>query len=246
MLCRVRADLHVHTCLSPCGDLEMSPRKIAATALARNIRMLAICDHNSAENAPAVIMAAKAGNTTVLPGMEVCSKEEIHVLGIFEELDAAFKLQSIVYDHLPGKNDPDVFGPQVVANEWDEVLGFQEKLLIGASDLPVDRVVDEIHRLGGLAIASHIDRQMFSVISQLGFIPDGLRFDALELTCYIRTDEARHRFERSRQFPLVRNSDAHQLADLGTNTSEYLVERPSLEEIRKALRDEDGRTVIEE
>jgi hypothetical protein len=224
----------------------MSPKKIVAKALARNIGMLAICDHNSAENAPAVMLAAKTGGTTVLPGMEVCSKEEVHVLGIFDRVEAAFELQSIVQDHLAGKNDPAVFGPQVIANEFDEVVGFQDKLLIGACDLPVDRVVDEIHRLGGIAVASHIDRQMFSVISQLGFIPDRLNFDALELTGFVKTPDARRRFNASGKFPFVRNSDAHQLADLGSNTCEYLLEEPRLDEIRKAFRGEDGRAVCED
>lgn len=246
MLCRIRADLHVHTCLSPCGDLQMSPQKIVAKAVARNIGMLAICDHNTAENVPAVMLAAGAGHLVVLPGMEICSKEEIHVLGIFDRVDAALELQSIVYDHLPGKNDPDVFGPQVIANECDEVVGFEERLLIGACELPVDRVVDDIHRLGGIAIASHIDRQMFSVISQLGFIPEDLNFDALELTGYITTADARHQFDASGKFPFVRNSDAHQLEDLGSNTSEYLLEKPGLDEIRKAFKGEEGRAVCEE
>jgi 3',5'-nucleoside bisphosphate phosphatase len=216
----------------------MSPKKIVAKAVARNIGMLAICDHNTAENAPAVVRAAAGGPPAVLPGMEICSREEIHVLGIFDRVDAALELQSIVHDHLPGKNDPEVFGPQVIANEFDEVVGFEERLLIGACDLPVDRVVDEIHRLGGIAIASHIDRQMFSVIR--------LNFDALELTGYTTTADARHRFNPSGKFPFVRNSDAHQLEDLGSNTSEYLLEKPGLDELRKAFTAEDGRAVCEE
>jgi 3',5'-nucleoside bisphosphate phosphatase len=245
MLSRVRADLHVHTCLSPCGDLQMSPQKIVAQAQQKNIGIIAICDHNSAQNAPAVMHAARASDVVVLPGMEVCSREEIHLLGIFQDLDAAFALQTVVYDHLPGKNNPDVFGLQVVANEADEVVEILEKLLIGATDLDVDRIVNEIHHLGGLAIASHVDRESFSVFSQIGFIPETLGFDALELTGRMMTDEARHRFASGGEAAFIRNSDAHRLEELGTNTSEYLLECPTLQEIRKALKKEDGRMVFE-
>ena len=207
--------------------------------------MIAVCDHNSAENVPAVLSAAKATGVVVLPGMEVCTKEEIHVLGIFERPESAFALQSMVYDHLPGKNDPDVFGLQVVASEFDEVLEIQERLLIGACELPVDRVVEEIHRLDGIAIASHIDRESFSVFSQLGFIPANVRFDALELTPHIGNDEARDRFASAGEVTFVRSSDAHQIDELGKNVSEYLIEEPTFSEIRKAFKQEGGRKVCE-
>jgi hypothetical protein len=223
----------------------MSPLKITAEARRRNIGMVAICDHNSAQNVSAVIRAAKSTGVVVLPGMEVCTKEEIHVLGIFEHAESAFALQSMVYDHLPGKNNPDVFGLQVVASEFDEVLDLQERLLIGACELPVDRVVDEIHRLGGVAIASHVDRESYSVFSQLGFIPPTVRFDALELTSHIRNDEARIRYASAGDVAFVRSSDAHQVGDLGQNASEYLLETPTFKEIRKALKREDGRKVCE-
>jgi len=221
----------------------MSPLKITAAARTRNIGIVAICDHNSAENAPAVMRAAGTSDVVVLPGMEVCTREEIHVLAIFGSLEAAFALQAEVYDHLPGKNDPDVFGLQVVANEFDEVIAFQDKLLIGAVDLPVDRVVNEIHRLGGIAIAAHVDRESYSVVSQLGFIPETPEFDALELTCHIRDRDARDRFGGPAVHTCIRNSDAHVLDDLGKNISEYLLERPAFDEIRMALGGVDGRTV---
>jgi 3',5'-nucleoside bisphosphate phosphatase len=245
MLRRFRADLHVHTCLSPCGDLQMSPLKIAAQAKKKKIRILAICDHNSAENVPAVRKAAGLHEIAVLPGLEICSKEEIHVLAIFENLESAFEMQSIVYDRLSGTNDPCAFGLQVISNELDEVVGFQDRLLIGAVEMEVESVVDEIHRLGGLAIASHIDRESYSVMSQLAFIPDSLKFDALELSCHIGDDEARARYAAYPDMTYIRNSDAHFLTDIGKNTREYMLEVPTLAEIQKALRKEDGRKVCE-
>ncbi|MDP2887229.1 MAG: PHP domain-containing protein [Ignavibacteria bacterium] len=245
MLRRFKADLHIHTCLSPCGDLQMSPQKITAQVLRQNIDVIAICDHNSAENVPAVIKAAEGTNVVVLPGMEVCSNEEIHVLAIFENVDTVFEMQSLVYSHLPGKNNPDVFGLQVVANDSDEVVAFQDRLLIGALDMSVDKIVKEIHRLGGAAIASHIDRESYSVISQLGFIPDTLKFDAVELSSHIQSAEAQVRFASYADCTFVRNSDAHFLRDVGKNTSGYMLENPSFSEIIKALRKENGRMVCE-
>lgn len=243
MLGRVRADLHVHTCLSPCGELEMSPRNIIARARSLNIGMIGVCDHNSAENARAVMRAAEGSPVTVLPGMEVCTSEEIHLVALFETVAQTLALQELVYDNLPGENDPDVFGLQVVANECDEVEAFQHRLLIGAAGIPVDRTVREIHRLGGLAIASHIDRQSYSIISQLGFIPVGLRLDALELSRRAGAEEMRSLHPTTAGFPLVRNSDAHRLEEIGKDVSEYLLERAEFGELCKALRNEDGRMV---
>lgn len=245
MLRRIRADLHVHTCLSPCGDLAMSPRTIAERVCSLKIGILGICDHNSAENVPAVMKAAGARDVTVLPGMEVCTREEIHVLALFEHISQAFALQSTVYDHLAGKNDPDVFGLQVVADDHDEVLAFEERLLIGAVDMPVDDVVREIHRLGGAAIAAHIDRESYSVLSQLGFIPPGLGFDALELSRYISQEEARIRFQSQSASTFIRNSDAHYPGDVGDNTCEYLLEEATFAEIMLAFRKVEGRMVCE-
>jgi 3',5'-nucleoside bisphosphate phosphatase len=245
MLRRVRADLHVHTCLSPCGDLRMSPQKIAARAGALNISMIAVCDHNSAANVPAVTRAAAARDIVVVPGMEICSSEEIHLLALFESAEGAFAMQALVYEHLAGENNPDAIGLQVIASEADEVLGFEHRLLIGAVSLPLERIVDEVHRLGGVAIASHIDRESYSVISQLGFVPDTVAFDALELSPRISTRQARERFGQPTGAPFVRNSDAHLLDDLGANTSEYLLGDRTLSEIRKAFRREDGRQICE-
>jgi 3',5'-nucleoside bisphosphate phosphatase len=221
----------------------MSPQNITAQAAKQNVRIISICDHNTAENVAAVMKAAEAKEVVVLPGMEVCSSEEIHVLAVFENLESAIDLQAEVYDRLQGKNDPEAFGLQVVSNELDEVMGFQDKLLIGAVDLSIEQIVAKIHQRGGVAIASHIDRESYSVVGQLGFIPESLTFDALELSCHIEDDEARRRFAAYAGSSFIRNSDAHFLDDVGTNTSEYLLECPTFPEIRLALQKKDGRQV---
>jgi predicted metal-dependent phosphoesterase TrpH len=219
----------------------MSPRRIVGEAIRQGLAVLAITDHNSAENVAATMRAAHDTGVTVLPGMEVCTIEEVHVLAIFDNLEAALELQSAVYDSLHELNDTDVFGLQVVTGAEDEVEGFQEKLLIGATDLTVDDVVQRIHRGKGLAIASHIDREAYSIVGQLGFIPTTLRFDALEISSAMSDEEAARRFREYRSYALVRNSDAHSLQEMGKSVTHFLVERPTCEELGRAFRKEGGR-----
>jgi len=238
----MKADLHIHTCLSPCGELEMSPSAIAEQAKTKEIDILGICDHNSSENVPALIKAAQKYEIVVLPGMEVTSQEEVHTLALFDELNSALKLQEIIYAHLHGENDEEAFGMQVVVNEKDEVLGFNKKLLIGASTLPVEEVVKTIHALNGLAIASHIDRERFSLIGQLGFIPEGLELDALEISPAISFELAMEKFNLP--YPLTCFSDAHFIKDIGRGTTSFYIEGGTTEEIKKALMNTDGRKII--
>jgi hypothetical protein len=220
----------------------MSPAAIARQARMKKIDILGICDHNSAENVPAVIKAARRFKISVLAGMEVTSQEEVHVLALFDELDRALMLQDIVYKNLPGENDEKAFGMQVVVNEKGEVLRFNKKLLIGASTLSVDRVVQTIHSLNGLAIASHIDREGFSIIGQLGFIPESLKLDALEISPNTSYEEANKKFDFS--YPLTSSSDAHRLDEIGKAVTTFLLEKGNTEEIRKAFRREEERKII--
>ncbi|MCK4359608.1 MAG: PHP domain-containing protein [Candidatus Cloacimonetes bacterium] len=244
MVRRFVADLHIHTCLSPCGDLEMYPERIVEMALDKKIDIIGICDHNSAENVTAVINAAKAKKLTVLPGIEVTSKEEVHILALFGSKEDALKLQTIIYENLDGENDEEIFGPQVVVNETGEVLGFNNKLLIGATGLSIKRVIDLIHMLNGIAIAAHIDRESFSIIGQLGFIPEDLELDGIEISSRITYQEALNRFAEYWDYPFIHSSDAHFLEDIGSVTTTLLLKETSAEEIRKALRDMDGRSII--
>lgn len=242
MLRTFKADLHIHTCLSPCADLEMHPRAITKEAGMRELDIIGICDHNSAENAGAVASAASGLNLRVLPGLEITSQEEVHVLALFDELEPAVRLQEIVYGHLQGENDEEAFGMQVVVDEAGDVLGFNKRLLIGASALSVEKVVENIRALDGLAIASHIDREGFSLIGQLGFVPEHLDLDALEFSPRTSREEALAKF--SPRLPLVCSSDAHYLRDIGSGFTTFYIEEPTTKEIKKALLCEDGRRVI--
>ena len=149
-----KVDLHIHSCLSPCGDWDMSPRRIVQQSLEVGLDLIAICDHNTVENAGAAVREGRKKGLPVLPGMEVCSREEVHMLAIFGELSQALSMQSYVYAHLPGENKPGIFGCQVVANEDDEVLGENPRLLIGATRLGLHDIASKTHLLGGSASAA--------------------------------------------------------------------------------------------
>jgi len=241
-----QADLHIHTCLSPCAELNMGPKAIVEKALQHGLDVIGISDHNSSENAPAVVKAARDRNLTVLPGMEVTSKEEVHILAVFDSVDKALQLQEIVYEHLHGENDTEAFGLQVVVNEDHDVLGFNKRLLAGATELSVEQVVESISALEGLAIAAHVDRETFGIIGQLGFVPRELKLDALELSANTSPEEARRRFPEYARYAFIRSSDAHSATEIGKVRTTLLLCEPSTREIKKALRGEDGRRVLAE
>lgn len=239
------ADLHIHTCLSPCAELSMTPRGIVEKASSLGINILAVCDHNSAENVEVTETLAKEKGIRVIPGMEISSSEEVHILGLFGKLEEAMKMQDIVYRSLnPGENDEDAFGMQVVVNEQDEVLGFNKRLLIGSTNLSVNRLVELVHSLNGIAVASHIDREGFGIIGQLGFIPPDIAFDALEISRRTEIAEALHRFKAYREIPWITSSDAHRTEDIGRRSTVFSMNHATFEELRLALRGIDGRRVI--
>ncbi len=244
MLKKFKADLHIHTCLSPCSDLQITPSAIVKTATERGINIIAITDHNSAENVIAAKKAAEKTSLKVLPGIEVSTSEEVHILAIFEDIPNALNLQNVIYDNMmPDENDPDKFGDQVIVNEEDEVLGFNKRLLISSTTLNAFSVINTIHSFGGISIASHIDRGAFSVISQLGFISDDLKFDALEISPGTDKKTAEDLFKDYRGSPWVSSSDAHCLEDIGKRTTNFLLKEASFKEIVSAFKNIDGRMV---
>ena len=232
----LRADLHVHTCLSPCAEPEMVPTAIVRRARAIGLDMIGICDHNSAENVPAVAKAGRRESICVIPGIEITSREEVHVLGLFKTERQLMRVQTAVYESLAGENDQEAFGAQTIVDEWDRATGVNTRLLIGATDLTLEEVVGTIHEFGGLAIASHVDRQSFGLIGHLGFVPEGLKLDGLEVS----PGSSMREWE---DFPIVTSSDAHSLKDIGRSATTFFAERANVDEIGRALRKEHGRRV---
>jgi PHP family Zn ribbon phosphoesterase len=241
MLERFNMDLHIHTCLSPCGLPENVPTRIVQRAGEQGLQVIGICDHNASENVCAVRAAAATSPVHVFGGMEITTREEIHILGLFDNDEDLKRVQLLVYEHLPGVNDPQALGQQYIVNAEDYVTGFNERLLMGATDLSLDRVIGAIHNAHGLAIASHIDRETFSVLSQLGMIPEHLELDAVELSSHFMYS----RFHLDEvTYPRVFFSDAHRLDDIGRTHTSFLIETPCVSEIRLALVEKNGRRVL--
>ena len=244
MLKTFKADLHIHSCLSPCSDWDMSPRKIVQKSLEQHLDLIAICDHNTAENVAAASREGIRQGIAVLPGMEICSREEVHLVTLFNSIEDTLKMQEYVYAHLPGENQPEVFGHQVVADEHDHVLGENPRLLIGATQLNLLDIVEQTHTLGGICISSHVDRPSYSLIGQLGFIPEDLHLDAVEVSYRVPLEKAPVEVAGINEYPCVTSSDAHFLNDIGKVWTEFILDAPTLEEIRLALTGEDGRRIV--
>jgi PHP family Zn ribbon phosphoesterase len=244
MLADFRADLHVHTCLSPCASDTMLPRIMVAAAVSKQLNIVAVCDHNAADNVHAVRQAAEGQALTVIGGVEITSREEVHILGLFDNDQALSEINALIERHLPGRNDEEAFGEQWVVDTDGGITGISHRLLIGATSLSVEQVVEAIHHLEGLAIASHIDREAFGIIGQLGFIPSGLQLDALELSSAAVT--RRDSYSRQYDLPLITSSDAHYPGDIGNSATTFTMATVSIAEMRKALRGEDGRKIMME
>ena len=237
---KFKADMHIHTCLSPCADLEMSPKNIVKEAKKKGLDIIGICDHNSAENFPAVEKSGNKEGIKVIGGIEITSREEVHVLALFGNERDLFFMQEAIYSNLHGINDENRYGLQVVVNENDEVLSFNNKLLIGATEMSIEEVVELTHQFNGIAIAAHVDREGFSIIANLGFIPERLELDALEIV----EPSKRDKINTGKNFVFITSSDAHFINDIGKRYTCFLMKESTFEEIRKCFSGENGRKVM--
>jgi len=203
--------------------------------------IIGICDHNSSENVTAIKKIGEKVGLTVLGGIEVTSKEEVHLLALFETLEELDLFQKMIYENLSGINNEDLFGPQYVADEQDNIQYSNEHLLIGATVLSTDEIVNKVHALKGIVIASHVDRERFGIIGQLGIIPEDLFLDGLELSSKFKANNMDwNRYN----YPFVTFSDAHYIEDIGKNSTTFNVDSIKVDELKKALAGEDGRSFI--
>ena len=221
------ADLHVHTDLSPCAK-AMSPGQIVRAAEEAGVDFIAICDHNSAANVAAV-QAAAASKVGILPGLEVNTREEVHLVCLFDHLEGALALQEVVYRELPGENDEGIFGPQWLYNEEGERIGLERRLLAGSCRLSMQAVIAFVDRLGGLVIAPHPERTYGGIIGVLGFIPKDVKLGAIEMPLGWLKDFC------LRGIPGVIASDAHRVEEIGPHMAFYM-ERIGLREMDCAWR----------
>ena len=226
---RVSTELHLHSCASPCGSLEMSPARIASEAAHRGIGMAALTDHNTARNTPAFEVCCRREGIAGLYGLEVTTREEAHILTIFESVGQAQEMGKRVEASLPDLTKfPSPFGDQVYVDEDEYILGEIPKALFSATELSTEEVFDAARAIGGLVIPSHIDRAAFSIVIQLGFLPK-LPFDAVE--CVSPPCES-----DTYGIPVITNSDAHFPDDIGRRPTQFEMESVDFHGLRAALR----------
>ena len=210
-------DLHIHSCLSPCGDDDMTPPNIANMAALLGLDLIAVTDHNSCRNAGAVMAAAQKMGLPlrVLAGMEVTTAEEVHVVCLFPTLTAAQAAgEEVEAALLPVKNKPEIFGRQRILGPGEERLGELETLLINATGLSIDEMPGFAKKYGGVAFPAHIDRTSNSVFANLGYFPDHLDFSFAEVwQPEVFFQDSAHRNIRQGRL-ILKNSDAHRLEDM--------------------------------
>ncbi|MGI6485322.1 MAG: PHP domain-containing protein [Tepidanaerobacteraceae bacterium] len=239
------ADLHIHTCLSPCADDEMNPINILNMAKLQGTKILGICDHNSAKNIGAMLEAAKKYDILVIPGMEVQSAEEVHLICLFESLKEILEMQEFVYKNLPKvENEPSIFGRQLIVDAQGRVIKEERQMLLTSTMLTVEQISAKVSRLNGIFIPAHIDKRSFSLLGQLGFIPEGLDIKAVEFSRNIGEADFKKRYKINSSYTLITNSDAHRLIEMVFQKTFFYLKSLSFGELVMALEGKNGRGVI--
>jgi PHP family Zn ribbon phosphoesterase len=235
------ADLHVHTVLSACAEVEMIPPLILKQAERLGLSLIAITDHNACHNVEAVIEAADGTGVHVLPGMELQSKEEVHLLCLFDTVSQCQEWQREVFQRLPPlTNREKVFGAQYVVDSTGDFLWTEERLLAASVDMTLDRVISEVRDLGGMVIPAHVDRPSFSLLANLGFVPEGLAVDGLEVTPGFVPGSGFQQWPQLKAWCLIVNGDAHRLQQMQHRTL-LKMSAPLVQEISLALQGLEGR-----
>lgn len=230
-------DFHIHSCLSPCGDSDMTPNNIVNMAILSGCDMIAITDHNSCKNAPAVMKVGEKLGVTVVPGMELCTSEETHVVCLFETLENAMLFDDYVYENMPHiKNRAEIFGEQRILNENDELVRVEENLLLVSSYISVNDVVELINKYGGVAFPAHVDRDSYSVIASLGIIPLESGFTAAEVTKSCDLEKWKIKNPELEKMLILRDSDSHYLESMVAEPNRISIPEKSAKGIISAIR----------
>ena len=206
-------DLHLHSCLSPCGGEEVTPGDLAGMCAVAGLDIVALTDHNTCGNCHAFAQAAEAYGLLALWGMELTTAEEIHVICLFPDGERGSAFSRLVYDRLPPvENDPLIFGKQTLRDCEGRVSGEEKRLLMGASHIGVNEVCGLVEKLKGVCFPAHIDRPSFSLLSQLGVWDPDLPFPLAEVSPHCPPGFSQRRDLAG--IPFITNSDTHRLADL--------------------------------
>lgn len=208
-------DLHIHSCLSPCAEDDMTPNNIVNMALIKGLDIIAVTDHNSVRNVKAVMDAGERNGLLIVPGMELCTSEEIHLVCLFPEYEKALSFESNVYDSLPPiTNRENIFGAQIIMDSYDNEIGRETRLLSGACGLDIETSINLVRELNGVVIPAHINRQSYSILNTLGSIPSEYGFKYLEYSknCYL--EKLLMEYPELNSYDFIRTSDAHFLSDI--------------------------------
>lgn len=213
----IKYDFHMHSALSPCGDMDMTPNNIVNMAKLIGLDAIAVTDHNSIGNVRSAMKVGESVVLKVVPGMEVETNEEVHILTLYPDISAAEYVAEIVYSRLPDiPNKPEIFGAQAFMDEADNVVGYEDKTLISSADISINELFGYVEEAGGIFIPAHVDRHSYSVLTNLGFVPDDIDIRYIEVSRRT-TDVAAYLESRKdlKRYGILRNSDAHYLEDIG-------------------------------
>ena len=225
-------DLHLHSCLSPCGDDDMLPSNIVGMAVVKGLDVIALTDHNTSRNCPAFLELAEAYGILAIPGMELCTSEEVHVVCLFPTLEGAMDFDRYVHRRIPPiPNDPAIFGRQLVVNAEDEIIGDESLMLINAANISFDQVQER----SGIMIPAHIEKRTNSLLSNLGMIPEDSKFTCFELKHPGYVEQLRQAHPYLAQCRMITNSDAHYLGDIHEPIHKLSLPERSVEAVLRTL-----------
>ena len=229
-------DFHIHSCLSPCGSDDMTPNNIVGMAALSGYNIIALTDHNCCKNCEAAVKVGKANGITVIPGMELCTSEEIHIVCLFPTVEKAMKFSDYVEENsMDIPNNPEIFGNQLIMNEDDEVVGIHKGLLTIASNISVENVKDIVESFGGICYPAHLNRDSYSIISVLGGFPTEQGFTVAEFSDGEKI-EAYTKLFGLENLKIIRSSDAHYLENIPDAEHQIELEENSAECLIKYLR----------
>ena len=229
-------DLHLHSCLSPCGDEDMTPANIVGMAAIKELDIIAVTDHNCCLNCEAVMEEAKEYGILVVPGMELTTKEEVHVLCLFEDLENAINFNQYVYSELNQmKNRVEIFGRQEIYLARDKKAGEEEMLLIQSTRISFDYVYSLVNQYKGIMIPAHIDKNSHSLLYNLGFIPPDSLFTCVEIKDKSKQIKLCEEHSYLKQCNIISNSDAHYLRDINEAVNHIELEEKSVQALFQVL-----------
>ncbi|HAX73094.1 MAG TPA: hypothetical protein DCY20_06180 [Firmicutes bacterium] len=218
-------DLHIHSILSPCADEFMTPNNIVNMAKLKGLDIIAVTDHNSSKQIEVIVKLCNEMGLLCIPGVEVESIEGVHLLCYFQNVERLGLMTQKIDEYLPNiSNHETLFGFQVVMNEYDEVIEKVDKLLIQSTHLSIEEIISLAHELDGVVFAAHVNKTSHNILVNLGFIPEGLQLDGVELNHFIYTNQKEEIPDQINPFPILINSDAHSLGDI--NEAIYSIELP--------------------